>query len=237
MTSSAPAPTNSGRPRIGLLGGSFDPFHVGHLALGQAAGVALGLDQMRVIPTGDSWQKSGVGQAPTAARHRLAMARLAVAALPTASRETCLWSVDDLEIRRNGPTYTIDTLARLREREGPASALVLILGSDQFRNLASWHRWSELIDYAHLAITQREQVPLTGLPEPIETLLAQRGAEALPAAPAGSVVYFRMPAVPVSATRLRADLTAGRPVDGLLPAGVAHYIEQHHLYRPESPSQ
>ncbi len=236
MSTPAPAPNGTGRPRIGLLGGSFDPVHVGHLALGQAAVVALDLDQMRVIPTGESWQKSGAGLAQTPARHRLAMARLAVSALPPAGQQRCPWSVEDLEVQRGGPTYTVDTLAQLREREGPDAALVLILGSDQFRNLASWHRWRELTDLAHLAVTQREQVPLSDLPAPIEALLAERGAEALPAAAAGSVVYFRMPAVPVSATRLRADLAAGRPVEGLLPAGVASYIEQHHLYRREPPS-
>ena len=225
------------RQRIGLLGGSFDPVHVAHLALGRAAAVALALDRMLVIPTGESWQKAGTGRpAATPARHRLAMARLAVAALGE-TVDGCRWSVDDLEARRGGPTYTVETLAELRAREGDAAALVLILGSDQLRNLASWHRWAELLDLAHLAVTQREQIPLTDLPPAVETLVRTRGTEALPDAPAGSIVFFRMPAVPVSATRLREDLAAGRPVDGLLPPGVHDYIIEHHLYPRSTPSR
>ena len=227
--------TTPRRARIGLLGGSFDPIHVAHLALGRAAGVALDLDRILVIPTGESWQKTTGNQpAQTPALHRLAMARLAVASI-AGSTGSCTWSVDDLEVRRAGRTYTVDTLTELRDREGPAAALVLILGSDQLRNLASWHRWTDLLGLAHLAVTQREQVPLSDLPPAIEALVAAHGAQALPDAPAGSIVFFRMPAVAVSGTRLRADLAAGRPVNNLLPAGVADYIQQHRLY-PRSTS-
>jgi nicotinate-nucleotide adenylyltransferase len=209
------------RRRVGLLGGTFDPVHVGHLALGRAACVAFGLDELRLIPTGVSWQKDGAG---AAAADRLAMLRLAAAGEPA-------WRVDPREIDRGGPSYTIDTLVSLRAELGNDCLLVLLLGSDQLRNLPTWHRWDELLALCHIAATQRERVPLDDLPRPVETLLAERGADALPDEPAGRIVFFRMPAVPVSSTRLRAQIAAGeRPAD-LLPAGVLDYIESRRLYR------
>lgn len=208
------------RERVGLLGGTFDPVHVGHLALARAAIDGLALDRVLLVPTGQPWQKP---QLDTPAHHRLAMLRLAVGDDPRLE-------VDDLEIRRDTRTYTIDTLIELRQRLGPSPALVLLLGSDQLRNLSSWHRWRELLVHAHIAATQRERVPLSALPGDVDALVAEHGRDALPDAPAGAVVFFRMPAVPVSATAVRAQLAAGqRPVGVVLPA-VLEYIETHRLY-------
>ncbi|MDO5101940.1 MAG: nicotinate (nicotinamide) nucleotide adenylyltransferase [Lautropia sp.] len=219
--------------RIGILGGSFDPVHVGHLALGQAAISALKLDELVLIPAGNPWQKAGQ-QADGA--HRLAMLRLAVAALP-ANTQTASWVVDDEEIRRQGPSYTLDTLITLRKRYGPQVPLMLIIGSDQFRRLDSWYQWEMLFDYAHIAVTQRERVPLTDLPPPIEAILNERGTGALPNTPSGQIIFFRMPAVPVSSTMLRQHLQEGQPVNSLLPMGVEAYIHRHGLYAPpHSPS-
>ncbi|MCC7483315.1 MAG: nicotinate-nicotinamide nucleotide adenylyltransferase, partial [Hyphomicrobiales bacterium] len=132
----APLPAQSGaRRRIGLLGGTFDPIHVGHLALAHAARDALRLDEVRLVPTGRSWQKAGAGAGVAA---RLAMVRRAVSAIPGVV-------VDDRETRRAGASYTIDTLIELRAELGAEPALVLLLGSDQLRNLATWHRYRELL--------------------------------------------------------------------------------------------
>ncbi len=180
------------RRRVGLLGGTFDPVHVGHLALARAACVALALDELRLVPTGVSWQKD----AGTAAADRVAMLRLAVAHEPG-------WMVDTRETEREGPSYTIDTLESLRAELGPECALVMIIGSDQLRNLASWHRWRELLDFCHIAATRRERVSLEALP----------------------------PAVPVSSTLLRSQIAAGTAPAELLPAGVLDYIETRRLYR------
>jgi nicotinate-nucleotide adenylyltransferase len=218
--------------KVGLLGGSFNPVHVGHLALGRAAAEALALDRMIVMPTGNSWQKTGASYAVTEAAHRLAMVRIALAPLAASPAQGCDWVADDLEVKRAGPSYTIETLQTLRERLGPGPALILILGSDQLHNLATWHRWHELLDFAHIAVTQRERVPLAGLPEPVERLVAARGAQSLPDKAAGSIVFFRMPPVAVSATGLRGQLARGEFPEELLPEGVADYIRQHHLYRP-----
>ncbi len=224
------------RQRIGLLGGTFDPIHVGHLAIARAAVEALSLDRLIIMPTGRSWQKATAGQASAA--DRLAMVRIAVAADrgPAPDGGGCVWEVDDLEIRRDGPSYTVDTLAQLRQRLGPDAALVLILGSDQLRNLASWHRWEALLSFAHIAATQRERVPLSNLPPAVDALVAAHGAETLPDAPCGAIVLFPMPAVPVSATGLRRSLAAGEQVAALLPPGVEDYIRRHRLFDvPDSP--
>ncbi len=209
------------RRRIGLLGGTFDPIHVGHLALARAAIDALVLDELRFLPTGRSWQKA---QAGASAEQRVAMVRLAVAGEPRVV-------VDDREARRPGHTYTIDTLRELRAELGPEPALVLVLGSDQLHNLHTWQGWSSLLDYAHLAVTQRERVALSEFPAPVEALLQAHGRDALPDAPAGAIVFFGMPPVPVSATALRRAIAAGEMPAQLVPPPVLDYIRSHHLYR------
>jgi nicotinate-nucleotide adenylyltransferase len=209
------------RARIGLLGGTFDPIHIGHLALARAAQQALLLDEVRFIPTGRSWQKRG--EAADGA-HRLAMTRLAVGNTPG-------WQVDTRELDREGATYTVDTLRELRTELGPEPALVLLLGADQFHNLATWHRYQELLEHAHIAATARGPDRLAEFPPAVEALLDAHGRDALPDAPAGSIVFFRMPPVPVSATALRTALARGEPHADLLPAPVLDYIERHHLYQ------
>lgn len=214
--------TRPAATRIGLFGGSFDPIHVGHLALLRAAEVALGLSRILLIPTGRSWQKSGQ---QTPSEHRLAMTRLAVQGVDR-------WEVDEREVRRDGPSYTVDTLHSLRAELGPDAVLVLLLGSDQFHNLPTWDRHAELFELANLAITRRDQVALRDFPAPVEALLDKHGRDALSGSPAGELVFFSMPAVPVSSTRLRHALAAGEPVTELLPSAVLDYIRHNGLYRP-----
>ena len=214
------------RRRIGILGGTFDPVHVGHLALARSARVALALDEVRFLPTGRSWQKAGES---AGALDRLEMVKLAIAGEPG-------FVADDREVRRAGPSYTVDTLAELRAEAGPDAMLVLAIGSDQFRNLATWHRWRELLHYAHIAATQRERVALADLPAEVEALLQARGRDALPDAPSGAIVFFRMPMVAVSATALRAQLERGERPAELLPPAVLDYIARKGLYRPAAPA-
>lgn len=212
------------RRRVGIVGGTFDPPHVGHLALARAARDAMGLDEVRLVPTGRSWQKPGSG---ASAAQRLQMVRLALQGLSSDER----LMVDDREVRRDGPSYTVETLGSLRTELGPEVALVLVLGSDQLHNLNTWHRWRELFDLAHLAVTQRERVMLDGLPDVVEAEVRARGRDALPDAPAGSIVFFLMPPVAVSATGLRAQIGRNERPDSLSPPAVLDYIDQHRLYR------
>ncbi len=212
------------RRTIGVVGGTFDPPHVGHLALARSARDALGLDEVRLMPTGQSWQKASAG---ASSAQRLEMVRLALRGIDPTERLL----VDDREALKDGPTYTVDTLTAMRAAWGPEVAIVLVLGSDQLHNLATWSRWQTLFTLAHLAVTQRERVSLEGLPAVVEAEVSQRGSDALPDAPAGGIVFFRMPAVAVSATALRAQLARGERPDGLSPPAVLDYIDSHRLYR------
>lgn len=212
------------RRRVGILGGTFDPPHVGHLALARSARDAMQLDEVRLMPTGHSWQKSAAG---ASALQRLEMVRIALRDVGPAEG----LRADDREVVRGGQTYTVDTLEALRKELGPDVMLVLIVGSDQLRNLATWRNWQRLFDLAHIAATQRERITLEDLPPEVEAEVASRGRDALPEAPAGSIVFFRMPAVAVSATGLRAQLAAGERPDALSPPAVLDYIQSHRLYR------
>jgi len=211
-------------PRIGLLGGTFDPIHIGHVALARAAQAAYGFDEIRFLPTAISWQK---GETSTEPNHRMEMVRQAIAGHRG-------FVLDDREVRRGGNTYTVDTLGELRQELGRDAVLVLLLGSDQLRNLATWRRYRDLLALAHIAVTRREQISLARLPEPVEALVAEHGRDTLPNAPAGAIVFFGMPFVPVSATRLREQLLAGDRPATLLPQGILDYIAHHQLYRPAS---
>ena len=212
------------RRRVGILGGTFDPPHVGHLALARSARDAMQLDEVRLMPTGHSWQKSAAG---ASALQRLEMVRIALRDVGPAEG----LRADDREVVRGGQTYTVDTLEALRKELGPDVMLVLIVGSDQLRNLATWRNWQRLFDLAHIAATQRERITLEDLPPEVEAEVASRGRDALPDAPAGSIVFFRMPAVAVSATGLRAQLAAGERPDALSPPAVLDSIQSHRLYR------
>lgn len=217
----SPTLTRAEARPVGVLGGTFDPVHVGHLALARSAMVALQLGSVRFIPTGRSWQKDAAG---ATAAQRIDMLRLAVATEPH-------WIVDERETRRSGPSYTVDTLADLRAELGADVPLVMLLGSDQLHNLATWHRYDELLSLAHIAATVRGARPLQDFEPRVEALLQAHGRDALPQTAAGSIVFFRMPPVPVSSTALRQALARGdRPAE-LLPPRVLDYIEQHHLYQ------
>lgn len=192
-----------GLRRIGLLGGAFDPPHNAHLAVARAALEQLGLDELRIIPTGQAWHKSRPLTSPT---HRLAMVRLAFAGLPRVV-------IDERELARSGPTYTIDTLEALRS-EQPHAEFYLVIGGDQWASFTTWRRWQDVAAQARLCVADRPD-------------LARHG-------PAGlSVTHLKMAPMALSATDLREDLGAGRPIAQRaddLPVGVARYISEHHLY-------
>jgi nicotinate-nucleotide adenylyltransferase len=206
--------------RVGILGGTFDPIHIGHLALARCAKQALQLDELVLLPAGNPWQKQ---RNIMPAVHRLAMLELA-------TRSWQSVRIDRQEIDRKGASFTIDSLVQLRERYGPQTSLILILGSDQFRNFASWHRYTEILHFCHLAVTQRELVPLTDLPAEVEALLTKHGQQSIPSRPAGAICFFSMPPVAVSSTALRRALSNSEDVDSLLPAAVLEYIRNNQLY-------
>lgn len=193
----------SGRA-IGLLGGTFDPPHIGHLAAAVSVRHALGLDEVLLVPAGDPWQKSGT-RPITPGPVRLEMVAAAVEGLDGLR-------ASDVELRRPGPSYSVDTVAALRE-DDPSLAVTLVLGRDAAAGLATWHRHEELLGLARLAIVDRDGEP------PVLPL----GADA---------VVVPMARLDVSSTDLRARAAAGAPLDVLVPAAVIEVIERHRLYRP-----
>ena len=192
--------------RIGVLGGTFDPPHIAHLILAEQAREQVALDEVWFIPAGDPWRKASRDVTP--ASHRLAMTRLAV-------EDATGFVVDDCEVRREGPTYTVDTLHELRERIGEDDELFLLLGEDALADIPNWHEPERLADYAYIVVAPRE---------------GAEGPETLPFDPL-RVVRIEMPYVAVSSTDLRARARLGRSLRFFVPPAVAAYIEDNELYQ------
>ncbi|WP_322104980.1 nicotinate-nucleotide adenylyltransferase [Paraburkholderia sp. J41] len=238
QNASQPAPQQASQPalprRVGLLGGTFDPIHEGHLALARRLAGVLGLNELILLPAGQPWQKPGV----TAAEHRLAMTRAAAASLALPGVRV---SVDADEIEHDGPTYTVETLRRWREKSASngGAALTLLMGADQLLHLDSWHAWRALFDLAHLGVASRPGFDFATLPPAVAAEVAARRAPAatLAATPHGHLLIDETLALDVSATAIRRALpacVAARQRSGTaadqLPAAVWDYILQHHLY-------
>lgn len=212
---------------IGVIGGTFDPIHYGHLRLAEELSETLKLAEVRLVPSGTPPHRS----APqVAAEHRLEMVRLAAAGNPR-------FVVDEREVRRAGPAYSFDTLASLRAEAGNSRPIVLLLGADAFLEFATWHRWHEIFDLAHVAVAHRPGYPVEHwderMPQPLAReysarLLRQPLATHL--SPAGGVAVIAFTALDISATAIRDGLRAGASPRYLLPSAVLDYIRQHHLY-------
>lgn len=212
---------------IGILGGTFDPIHFGHLRLAQELGAALKLDHVRLIPSGTPPHR---GAPAAAVEHRLAMTRLAIEGNP-------LLSVDERETRRDGPAYMADTLADLRRELGPARPLALLLGADAFLELATWHHWHELFTLAHIVVAHRPGFPVDTwqerMPQPLAREYAARLMHqplAVHLAPAGGIAVVAFTALDISATRIRDAIAAETSPRYLLPDSVLDYIQAHRLY-------
>lgn len=201
---------------IALLGGTFDPIHVGHLRAAIEAREALDADEIRLLPC--ALPPHRATPAVNAAQ-RLEMLRLAIVGLDQVS-------CDPRELSRRGPSYTFDTLLSIRAEVGPEQPLVLVLGADAFAGLPSWHRWREIISMAHIAVLSRPDAH--GLIDPrLEELLASAGTAdqgCLSRMPSGRLLRLEIPPLPVSSTLIRARLREGRSVRYLVPDAVIDLI-------------
>jgi len=222
--------------RVGMLGGTFDPIHEGHLALARHFADTLDLTELVLLPAGQPWQKPEV----SAAMHRLAMTRAAAASLMLRHAQV---TVDTSEIDHPGPTYTVDTLHRWRERNGGDASLTLLIGADQFVSLDSWHDWPRLFDDAHVAVAGRAGFDMTlekAVAPAVASYVAARQADALTLQKTshGHLFIDTTFAFDISSTGIR-DAVQQRLAQGdasraeaprHVPAAVWDYIVQHHLY-------
>ncbi len=203
---------NLGVKRLGVLGGAFDPPHLAHLVLAQAAIAQLNLDELRVLPTGQAWHKT---RTLSPAEHRLVMTRLAFADVPKAV-------VDEREIRREGPTFTVHTLRELHA-EFPDAELFLVLGEDQARAFNTWHEFEAIAQLAIICVAARA------------ILTDEEATSGTPNSPSSDPMpqHFhplKMPNMPVSATLIRARIADHQDILPLVTEPVARYIANHHLF-------
>lgn len=205
-----------------IYGGTFDPFHNGHLAIARLASVALSTT-VTLVPAADPPHRPPPG---ANALQRLAMLEAAVAA-------DAGLRVDRRELERPGPSYTVDTLQALRDELGPDAPLALLVGADSFLGLPGWHQWERLFELAHVVVADRPGSLLGQLPPALEVMAAARWTEnpaQLRVAPAGKVLRLHQPLQSESASEVRRRIASGQPWSSLVPPSVAAFIAAHGLY-------
>ncbi|MCA1837021.1 MAG: nicotinate-nucleotide adenylyltransferase [Actinobacteria bacterium] len=190
--------------RLGVMGGTFDPIHHGHLVAASEVQAVFGLDEVVFVPTGQPWQKVDYLVSPPEDRYLMTV-------IATASNPR--FSVSRIDIDRAGPTYTIDTLHELRAERGEKTELFFITGADALAQIMTWQHVAELMELAHFV----------GVTRPGHTL-------ADPGFPAGAVTLIEVPAMAISSTDCRARVAAGLPLWYLVPDGVVQYISKRRLY-------
>lgn len=208
-------------PPIGLFGGTFDPIHNGHLQLALAVSSQLQLKQIRFIPNAQPLLR----EPPVASmEQRWQMLTLALADYPD-------FVLDDCEIKRGGPSYSIDTLQQLRTAM-PDTPLCLMLSLDQFLQFEHWREWQRIAELAHLLITSRPGYQLT-VSATLHDMVAERltqDKQVLQQTKAGAVFFLPITTLPISGTEIRARIRRGEPIADLVPEKVAQYILQQGLY-------
>lgn len=217
--------------RLGILGGTFDPIHLGHLDAAGAARRALALDRVLLVPAHVPPHRASRPRA--SAYHRFAMVALAASAAPGCE-------ASDIELRDQGPSYTVHTLRRLHAEGLAPSQIFFIIGVDAFADIATWHEYPAVLDAANFVVVSRPGYDVAQLRRRLPALadrfvdLGTDGAVSGGSAPpeAGSTVVYLLRAAPadVSSTEVRRRLDAGEPLDGLVPDAVARHIVKHRLY-------
>lgn len=216
-------PSAPGSSLVGIFGGTFNPVHYGHLRSALELVERLDLEQLRLMPSAEPPHR----EAPEcSAEHRAAMVELAVLEEP---RLAC----DLRELKRPGKSYTIDSLIELRGELGARSGLCMVMGCDAVLDITRWHRWQELLDWAHMIVIARPgwTLPYRGV---VAKWLADNrleGSDALRQQPAGGVLIEELRPLAISSTEIRDLLASGRSARYLMPQSVLDYIQTHKLYR------
>jgi nicotinate-nucleotide adenylyltransferase len=201
--------------QIGLLGGSFDPIHIGHLVVAEQARVRLGLERVLFVPSCLPPHKLGKELAP--AEDRLRMVELAIADNPA-------FEASDIELRRDGPSYSIHTVKQLRAQSDEALDIHFLIGADTLPELPTWHRTAELADLCKFVVFSRPGESLDAL-EPLREILSDEQVAAIASR------RFEMPPIGVSSTQIRCHVREGISIRYLVPEPVRQYILERGLYR------
>lgn len=199
---------------IGVLGGTFDPIHIGHIMVAEEAIARLELPRILFIPAGQPWLKLNNANAISPVSHRLEMVRLGLAGNPR-------FKLSTLEIERSGPSYSVDTVAQLQSQLGEGDEVFFILGWDNLSQLPKWHQPQRLIELCRLVAVPRVDFPLPDLPALEKELpgISQR------------VILFDKPRVDVNASQIRQRVAQGLSISDFVPAPVESYIKEHGLYQ------
>lgn len=214
--------TSAEKLGIGLFGGTFDPVHIGHLRTALELKIALNLAEMRLVPSAHPPHRA---EPQTSAEHRLAMLEKGINGEPGLT-------VDDRELHRAGPSYTIDTLVEIRAEIGPEIPLCLCIGMDSLVTMNQWHRWREFTEFAHIVVAARPGWHLPKEGEILDFVRSHRAhkVEELRQSAAGRLLIAEMTLLPISATGIRQALGRGESIRYLVPDGVIEYINKHKLY-------
>jgi nicotinate-nucleotide adenylyltransferase len=201
---------------IGVLGGTFDPIHIGHLRVAEEVVARLDLPRILFIPAGQPWLKLNNANAISPVQHRLAMVRLGISGNPR-------FKLSTIEIERPGPTYTVDTIAQLQSQLGAGDEIFFILGWDNLSQLPRWHEPEWLIKMCRLVAVPRVDFPLPDLPALEKALpgMTER------------VILFDKPRIDINASEIRRRAAQGLSISDFVPAPVERYIKEHGLYAKE----
>ncbi len=210
--------------RIGILGGTFDPFHLGHLALARAARTALQLDEVRIVPSNVPPHRAAPG---ASSYHRFAMAALGIAGEPGLR-------LDDLEMALDGPSFTTTTLARLHDKGFTPSQIFFIVGADAFAEIATWRDYPQVLDAANFVVIARPGLTASSLEERLPELKSRMSSHLAHPAHLGhpAILLMDLETPDVAGTRIRQRARSGASLDGMVPPLVAAHITAHHLYEP-----
>ena len=212
--------------RLGILGGTFDPIHCGHLDLASAAASSLNLDRVIVIP---SHMPPHRPRPQASSFHRFAMVALSVSGRHG-------WQASDDELQHDEPSFTVHTLARLHARGYEPTEIYFLIGADAFADIAIWRGYPGVLDGAHFVVVSRPRHSAEALRETLPTLAGRMvdAAHWTGAAQRTSIILIDAPTADVSSTAIRARLAAGQSIDGMVDPRVRQHIEQHGLYRSSS---
>lgn len=212
----------SARPRVGLLGGTFDPIHVGHLAAAHAAQKALALDTVRFVPSARPPHRP---DSPRASEyHRVEMIRRAIG-------DVAGWEVSDLELRRHGPSYTWDTLVSLHESGLAPTQIYFITGADAFAEITTWHRYPAVLEAAHFVVITRPGTTLAAVRQRVPALVPRMiAASEVGPSRTTHIIPLEAGTPDVSSTDIRIRAARGESLENFVPSAVAAYIRDNHLY-------